>query len=185
MNGLRRISLKRIFAAIFVVLFAFVGYVAFVSVSEWEETKPLAMALKNARSVTLVELVTLKDDSRVAPGGRWPYVELRRREATPGEIQALADAAGFHLALDTDKMDIRCYEPHHRVIIKKADGSTFTLTICFTCAKYEFNEEGVLDTPQPWGSRLYIFFNSAGMPVRSEDEYMKLGKAITGSDYTY
>lgn len=182
MNGLRCISLKRIFAAVFIVIFA---YVAFESIAEWEETKPLAMALKNARSVTLVELVTLKDDSRVAPGGRWPYVELRRREATPSEIQALADAAGFHLALDADKMDIRCYEPHHRVIIKEADGSAFTLTICFTCAKYEFNEEGVQDTPQPWASRLYIFFNSVGMPERSEGEYMKLGKALTGSDLTF
>jgi hypothetical protein len=70
--------------------------------------------------------------------------------------------------------EIMCYDPHHRIVLKGADGHAHQIEICFECRKMRFDSQSVGGIPFVWQRTLRALFKHYGMPERSADEYSKL-----------
>jgi hypothetical protein len=69
---------------------------------------------------------------------------------------------------------IMCYDPHHRIVLKDADGYAHQIEICFECLKMRFDSQRVGGIPLIWQRTLRSLFEHYGMPERSAEEYSKL-----------
>lgn len=161
-----RFSLLRI-ALILLVLASVATFVfRFVlpSRAAWRYASILSNALQNARSVTLVEF------QRDIVG---PELVLSRIPASPEQIAELRAATGAWFA-PIPPWRMKCFDPHHRVEIIRADGSTLRFDICFHCQNFTLGEPHAVTMPDSWHDRLSRFFTSVGMPPR--DDYSALAK---------
>src|SRR4029077_12957866 len=91
----------------------------------------------------------------------------------PQQVAALRSATGAWLA-PIPPWQMMCFDPHHRVEIVRADGSTLRFDICFHCQNFTRDEPHAITMPASWRDRLSRFFTSVGMPPR--DDYSALAK---------
>lgn len=123
--------------------------------STWTAWYRVSVALREARSVTLVEFVGKTD--------------LARRTATSEEISRLRKAisrwwypffgGGF-----------LCYNSHHRIEIVRTDGSALECFVCFECETF-ITDDATIPTaslPPHIYKPLASFFASVGMKPRPE-----------------
>ena len=73
-----------------------------------------------------------------------------------------------------------CYDPHHRIIIKRGD-SSYTVEICFECSKMSFDSGSVGGIPFVWQHTLNSLFSHYGMPERTAEEYSKFKRVVRPS----
>lgn len=157
-----RIINKRNLALLVLVILLSVGLiyridlmrVADYSVGAWSASDRISNALDGAKSVVLVEFDDTGDTIRVAAGPK-ELAELRR--ATNRWVMPRIPEV------------FMCFDPHHRVEVVRADGSSFQFIICFGCRNFELNppQTGFIALPDPWRQSLTALFKSAGMMRRS------------------
>ncbi len=51
-----------------------------------------------------------------------------------------------------------CFDPHHRIVARAADGTEFTLTICFGCDQAKHTGSALYDMPHSGSEVLRKFF---------------------------
>jgi len=133
----------------------------------WQVSHRLSESLAHAREVTLVEHIL----SNI----------ITRKIATPDEISRLKNATGVSL-WPFNPSAFLCFEPHHRIEIRRADGSLETVEICFLCDNFSFTDNDghnyPVALPPSTQKSLTQFFASVGMKPKTHDEYLK----ITSSD---
>src|SRR4051794_17210253 len=117
--SLRRFSLLLLIPGIA----AIIAFFQIRSQDTVRHARALSNALTNARSVTLIEF------ERGLVG---PELVFNRLAASPQQIAALHSATGWWFA-PIPRGRRNCLDPHHRVEIVRADGSTLRLDNCFHC----------------------------------------------------
>jgi hypothetical protein len=76
-------------------------------------------------------------------------------------------------------IEIMCYDPHHRVVMRNSRGNTHQVEICFECLKMRYDSPWVGGIPLIWHRTLRSFFEHYGMRERSTEEYSKLRRIHT------
>lgn len=115
-------------------------------------------ALRNARSVTLVEF-----EEFWLPEN--PELIFQKVPATHEQIESLIRISRQWAPLPIEHT--MCFEPHHRVEIVQENGSEVRLPICFHCHNFRWNgSENNL--PESWRQSLVQFFTKAGMQPRED-----------------
>ena len=62
-----------------------------------------------------------------------------------------------------------CYIPHHRIVVSDSSGATRrTMSVCFGCEQFAFDDSDVAPTPFAWRQPLRRLFVQHGIPIRSE-----------------
>jgi hypothetical protein len=123
----------------------------------WVSSRKLSVALKDAREVVLVEYVGVTD--------------IARRAATPDEISRLriATSVWWRPFFPTAYL---CFVPHHRIEIRRANGSNVNTEVCFLCEKFAIENGPIVAPLSPYLSKsLASFFASVGMAPKTSDEY--------------
>jgi hypothetical protein len=138
-------------------------------------------ALRGARSVTIVEFVPAMDDIVVdlnLGGSKLANHDtvLQSVTASPEQIQQFRRTLGG--VVDYGRSGrFQCFDPHHRVEIVRADGTTLRFEVCFLCRGFRFDKNMQRPLSNWWSARLARFFTTVGMPPRTFDEYVKLARA--------
>jgi hypothetical protein len=70
-----------------------------------------------------------------------------------------------------------CFVPHHRIVARAADGTEFTLTICFGCDQAQHTGSAIYDMRPAGSAALRVFFEENGVRVRGLDEYATIPDA--------
>jgi hypothetical protein len=126
----------------------------------WATSRSLSAALRNSRSVVLVE----------HSGG----VEIARKTATPDEISRLQKAISVWprpFAPET----FLCWVPRHSIEIVRADGSEVSADVCFSCGKFAIEDlPFVAPLPPYLAKTLAPYFASVGMAPKTEEEYANI-----------
>lgn len=132
-------------------------------------TKKASAAFADARSVKFIELVSSTELS----AGKNEDLVLKTIEASPEQIAQFRAALGGFFDFGAGNR-LQCFDPHHRVEINHADGTTSHLDICFLCRRLEFDRGGLQPIPALMRWRLERFFTSLGMKPKDRDEYRAL-----------
>lgn len=133
--------------------------IVFLDRDAWISSRRLSTALKDARTVVLLEY---SGD-----------VEIARRIATPDEISRLRTATNWWPRPFRPSFYL-CFEPHHSIEIVRADGSEVNCAICFLCDKFSIsieNESSLPTLPPYLAKSLASFFTSVGMAPKTHEEY--------------
>ena len=169
-----RTSIIRI-GVLFLIAFALCALGFFVGLPSYllaSSSRAVSTALHGAQSVTVSELIPYFDTSSN---------ELIERErtlhnvtASPEQISRWRSVTSGFLDASSPLTHKRCFTPHHRVQIVRADGSVSRFDVCFLCNNFRFDGPVIHTIPSAWRSRLERFFTDLGMPPRTEEEYAKL-----------
>ena len=161
--------------ALFVVTLLICAVVLAIGVPSYQlvtSSRSVDGALQDARSVTLTEFVQYFD----ASGG-----DVARREqvlsslsASTEQVSHLRRATAGVVAIGFPLAHKLCFDPHHRVEIVRADGSRLRVDICFQCDNFRLGDGAIETLPRSWIPRLTEFFITAGVPVRTAEEYAEL-----------
>lgn len=134
------------------------------------QSREIAAALDNAKSVQIEEFILDPSDGLV-------YLN-KRKDATPQHITAFRDATRSALTIEFGRANPRCYEPHHRLVINRPEGSTLLIEICLRCSNARIAGSRIRQMPLPWLERLEGFFADVGMPRRNREEYEAMKKSL-------
>jgi hypothetical protein len=129
---------------------------------EWKASHDVRLALENPRSVMVTEFA---GDAVIA-----------QVTCTSQHVSALRDATNRYFRPFIPRIPL-CFEPHHRIEIVRADGSTMQLYVCFLCGNFSFDDNPaimVLDVPPYWTAPLNAFFTNIGMTPKTLEEYRVL-----------
>lgn len=89
---------------------------------------------------------------------------LASRTLAPAEYRQVTDAMPITLQIGIPGVILRCFHPHHRVVITDTSQREMTLDVCFTCE--EFNLSGsTLLTPTAWKQPLRQLFLRNHIPI--------------------
>ncbi|HEX4630320.1 MAG TPA: hypothetical protein VH188_05095 [Chthoniobacterales bacterium] len=139
------------------------GGLAYLERDTWKTSSRISKALRNARSVTLVEFARQS--------------VLARKTATPEDVVRFQHALSPWF-LPYAPPGALCSVPHHRVEIVSADGTELTFFVCFLCGNFyveptaiDASTGGAVDLPPSWEKPLTSFFASIGMRPKSDEEY--------------
>lgn len=136
------------------------------------DSSAVSRALRGAHSVTVTEFVSYFDTSGNELVQR--EIVLHSVTASPDQISQFHRATSGFLDVGFPPTHKRCFDPHHRVEVIRADGITFRFDVCFLCSNASFGDGGIQTIPSAWLPRLEQFFSTLGMPPRTSDEYAKL-----------
>jgi hypothetical protein len=151
-------TLFRVLLAI-LVLALVLGIAGFVILDRdaWMSSRRLVHALQGARSVVLVEFTG--------------DVVLAQASVTSEEMARLRNATSVWFWPFLPKAYL-CYEPHHRIQVVRADGSTLNFDVCFLCDKFAVSDDKHLFAlPPSLRKSLDSFFTSVGMAPKTHEEY--------------
>src|SRR5581483_9195884 len=45
-----------------------------------------------------------------------------------------------------------CFDPHHRIVARRSDGTVYLITVCFECEQARNDDSEIYDMA-PWGAR--------------------------------
>jgi hypothetical protein len=152
--GAMKMPLRVVLPLLAIVLVGAIGAVFFLRGNIYART--LSDALDGARSVTFEEY-----SASLIKGPR--DLVHQRIVASPQQIAALRKAISAEPPRDRGD-EARCFMPHHRVIVVRADGSEFRLEVCFMCGNFRMTGVGGGAMPKGWIAPLKEFFTALGMP---------------------
>jgi hypothetical protein len=159
---------------VLLIAVAFCGFVFYVGIPSFVlafASRSVLRSLDGARSVTVSEFVPYLDLSTDGIGQRERV--LRSVVASQEEVASFRRATGGFLDFGFPLAHNRCFTPHHRVDVVRADGSIFRFEVCFLCDNVRF--DGPIQTiPRRWLPGLKRFFIDLGMAPRTSEEYAKL-----------
>jgi hypothetical protein len=156
---MKRTSLKVVVVMLLVPLVLVIAGFVIVDRDAWLSSRTLSVALRDARSVGLIEFTH--------------GTIIARSTATPDEIARLQKAANVWIVPFVPKA-FYCFEPHHRVEILRADGSHLNVEVCFLCEKFTLeNESRLIELPPALSKSLASFFASVGMVPKTQEEYLR------------
>lgn len=175
MGKLRKILIRLAIALVACIIVHFiVVYVVLPSREQWLKSQALSNALSDASLVSILEFTPFYFDSDAEEIIRKEVV-LQRVIGTDAQIKQLRAATRSFVVLETSFVVRGCYTPHHRVEGVGRDGSTFRLDVCLSCRNFSFDKYQIEPIPPSWLPRLRQFFIDAGMPPRSDQEYLQVG----------
>jgi hypothetical protein len=153
-------------------------FVVSPSSEQWRQSRILSTALRDARSVNLVEFTPHYVD---VESGKVIDREVlfQQLTATRAQIEALESATDRFLTFQTMMSMKGCFTPHHRVEIVRTNGTLTNFTLCFKCENFKFDSGDTQPIPAAWLPRLTRFFSAAGMPPRTDEEYHELAYEMT------
>lgn len=173
MANLSKIGFRFLQALLLLLLAAFV-YVAaslFVSPENALRSRQVRNTVLSALDqVNSVEIVEHSSPMSAPLDLEHPYREVTYATVTlsPKQIDALREA--LSPSLDFQAGHLMCvFEEHHRIDIKRKDGTTASLHLCFHCGQLYLSEstganwlyEGRM--PPAWPASLRTFFSSLGL----------------------
>jgi len=170
----RRFSIGRLLLGCLLGLavFAFAFFVGVPSYELASASRSLDRALRGAQSVTINEFVQYFDTSGHDPEPH--YRVLSSKIPTPEQVEELRRATSGVITIGFPLSHKRCFDPHHRVEIVRADGTFLRLEICFECDNFRFDEGAIKTMPRSWLQRLPPVFGNVGILIRGREEYAKL-----------
>jgi hypothetical protein len=153
-------------------VFAFALFLGLPSYQLATASLLLDRALREAQSVTITELVQYFDTSGRELEPR--YRVLSSMIPSPEQVEELRRATSGVITIGFPLRQKRCFDPHHRVEIVRADGSFLRLEICFECDNFRFDDGPIQTMPRSWLQRLPTVFGHVGILIRGREEYAKL-----------
>jgi len=167
----RRFSIG-LFFLLGLAVFAFAFFVGLPSYQLASASLSLDRALRGAQSVTINEFVQYFDTSGRDPEPR--YRVLSSIIPKPEQVEELRRATNGFITIGSPLSHKRCFDPHHRIEIVRADGSFLRLEICFECDNFRLDEGTIKTMPRSWLQRLPTVFGNVGVLIRGREEYAKL-----------
>jgi hypothetical protein len=172
-------KLKRVlvrFGVLVLIALAVCGFAFFIGIPSLiliSSSRSVSAALDGARAVTVTEMVPYFEASSSDQIVQRERI-LQTVTATPEQVARFREATGGFLAVGFPLAHARCFDPHHRVDVIRADGSLFRFDVCFLCGNVQFGGPAIQTIPPRWVPRLRQFFSELGMPPRTAEEYAKL-----------
>jgi hypothetical protein len=137
---------------IWVGIFCFVLFVGIPTAQVLRTRFQISSALRSASTVRLEEY----SDRRT----------LTSRVITPAEYRQVTDAVPITLQVGIPGVILRCFQPHHRVVITDTSQRETTFAVCFTCEEFCLSGSDVLLTPSAWRQPLRQLFLRHDIPIR-------------------
>jgi hypothetical protein len=91
---------------------------------------------------------------------------LTSRVITPAEYRQITDAVPITLQVGVPGVILRCFQPHHRVVITDTSQRETTFYVCFTCEEFCLSGGDVHLTPSAWRQPLRQLFLRNNIPIR-------------------
>jgi hypothetical protein len=145
------------------VLFFFVGIPTFTCIEKWWQIRSL---LSQAKSVKLIHYN--------------PYSHMGTTEIVYGtkdipseDFSKISAAFAPFLDIGFPGSQVKCFDPHHKIVITDSTGHETIIRICLHCGNMVIGEHGELfGIPEMWQIRLRGFFDAEGLPY-TPDRYME------------
>jgi|SRR5579862_4981888 len=122
----------------------------------------LLKEISEAKSIEVVEHSCMWDHSR---NYGQKYVEKVYSRVVLNPAQTTRLRRTLFPSVDYSGMSANAciFEPHHRVVVTRADNSVFTMEVCFICGDIAINKERKRIFPVGWDSSLRSFISSLSM----------------------
>jgi len=139
---------------IWIGIFCFVIFVGIPTAQILRTRFQISSALRSASTVRLEEYL----DRRT----------LTSRVMTPADYRQVTDAVPITLQVGIPGVILRCFHPHHRVVITDTSQRETTFDVCFTCEEFCLSGSDVLLTPSAWRQPLRQLFLRHDIPIRKD-----------------